>query len=100
MKKPISKISNPSTKLRASTSDPRKKLSPEVRDALDAYHAETQAHIDALNKKSDREMKKYVADVLEKTAMETQRYIGSLTEESRKNLRHRGTIFRAERKSR
>jgi uncharacterized protein YukE len=58
MKKPISKTSKSSGSL--------KKLSPEVREALDAYHAETQAHIDALNKKSDEDIK---------------RYIGSLTEE-------------------
>jgi chromosome segregation ATPase len=44
----------------------KRKLSSEIREALDIYHIETQAHIDALNKKTEEEIK---------------RYIGSLTEE-------------------
>jgi hypothetical protein len=41
MKKETSKTSK--------SADPRKKLSPEVRDALDAYHAEMKDHIEALS---------------------------------------------------
>jgi len=88
MKKPISKTTK--------STDPRKKLSPEVRDALDTYNEEMRNHILSLTQKSDREMKRYVTEqnkksnqemkkhvteTLKKTAKETQRYIGSVSEE-------------------
>jgi predicted urease superfamily metal-dependent hydrolase len=45
--------------------DPRKKLSPEVREALDAYNADMKAHIETLQKKSDEDIKQYIGSVSE-----------------------------------